>query len=284
MIEALDHIVLAAPSPDAAVADYQALLGLHAGDASFQLANVRLEVRAGAEGHAEGLAALAFATPDGAKAQRLLQQRALPVAAEADGTLRIAPPATHGVAISLVPRTGADPPRSSPPVPGADEASCVCGPRPRGDSNAQSGARRRPLRRPARASACGSTAASRRGVRGCCSFAAAISSSRSCTTSKSGLGDGPDRLWGLSWRVPDVAKAHARLRGAGVEVSDIRTGRRPGTRGLHREEPHGERADADARRCARMKRKRPLARPPRIDQPRGAVTGSGGTWPSRCCW
>jgi catechol 2,3-dioxygenase-like lactoylglutathione lyase family enzyme len=46
---------------------------------------------------------------------------------------------------------------------------------------------------------------------------------------ESGLGDGPDRLWGLSWRVPDVVKAHARLRGASVEVSDIRKGRRPGT-------------------------------------------------------
>ena len=78
-----------------------------------------------------------------------------------------------------------------------------------------------------------------------------------------------------------------RMRGceaAGIEVSDIRVGPPPGTRGLHREEPHGRRADADDRRCARMKRKWPLARPPRIDPSRGAVTGSGGTWPSRCCW
>ena len=46
---------------------------------------------------------------------------------------------------------------------------------------------------------------------------------------KAGIGDGPDRLWGLSWRVPDIAKAHARLRAAGVDVSDIRVGRRPHT-------------------------------------------------------
>ena len=47
---------------------------------------------------------------------------------------------------------------------------------------------------------------------------------------KGGIGDGLDRLWGLSWRVADVAASHARLRSAGVDVSDIRTGRRPGTR------------------------------------------------------
>ena len=46
---------------------------------------------------------------------------------------------------------------------------------------------------------------------------------------KGEIGNGPDRLWGLSWRVPDVAKAHARLRAAGVDASDIRVGRRPHT-------------------------------------------------------
>ena len=46
MIHALDHIVLAAPSVDAAVADYRLLLGRRADGASFQLANVRLDLRA----------------------------------------------------------------------------------------------------------------------------------------------------------------------------------------------------------------------------------------------
>ena len=44
---------------------------------------------------------------------------------------------------------------------------------------------------------------------------------------KKGVSDGPDELWGLSWRTPDVAKANARLRAAGVDVSAPRTGRRP---------------------------------------------------------
>ena len=46
---------------------------------------------------------------------------------------------------------------------------------------------------------------------------------------KAGVGEGEDRLWGLSWRVPDLAGAHARLRAAAVELSDVRSGRRPGT-------------------------------------------------------
>ncbi|GLR86621.1 VOC family protein [Bradyrhizobium iriomotense] len=39
-----------------------------------------------------------------------------------------------------------------------------------------------------------------------------------------------DRLWGLSWRVADIEATRARLIAAGVDVSDIRNGRKPGTR------------------------------------------------------
>ncbi len=41
-----------------------------------------------------------------------------------------------------------------------------------------------------------------------------------------------DQLWGLSWRVPDADAAHARLTEAGVDVSPVRKGRKPGTRVL----------------------------------------------------
>ena len=46
---------------------------------------------------------------------------------------------------------------------------------------------------------------------------------------KKGVSDAPDQLWGLSWRTPDIAKANERLKKAGVEVSEPRNGRRPGT-------------------------------------------------------
>ena len=39
-----------------------------------------------------------------------------------------------------------------------------------------------------------------------------------------------DRLWGLSWRVGDIDAARARLIAAGLDVSEVRTGRKPGTR------------------------------------------------------
>jgi catechol 2,3-dioxygenase-like lactoylglutathione lyase family enzyme len=39
-----------------------------------------------------------------------------------------------------------------------------------------------------------------------------------------------DTLWGISWRVPDAAAAQARLAASGFDVSELRRGRRPGTR------------------------------------------------------
>jgi catechol 2,3-dioxygenase-like lactoylglutathione lyase family enzyme len=39
----------------------------------------------------------------------------------------------------------------------------------------------------------------------------------------------PDRLRGVCWRVADIDATHARLAGAGVDVSEIRSGRKPGT-------------------------------------------------------
>ncbi len=39
-----------------------------------------------------------------------------------------------------------------------------------------------------------------------------------------------DRLFGLAWQVPDADACHARLAAAGVEVSGVRAGHKPGTR------------------------------------------------------
>jgi catechol 2,3-dioxygenase-like lactoylglutathione lyase family enzyme len=44
------------------------------------------------------------------------------------------------------------------------------------------------------------------------------------------IGDAQDRLSGLAWRIPDPDAAQARLAKAGFDVSDVRTGRKPGTR------------------------------------------------------
>jgi catechol 2,3-dioxygenase-like lactoylglutathione lyase family enzyme len=39
-----------------------------------------------------------------------------------------------------------------------------------------------------------------------------------------------DRLRGMCWRVADIDATHARLAASGVDVSEVRTGRKPGTR------------------------------------------------------
>jgi catechol 2,3-dioxygenase-like lactoylglutathione lyase family enzyme len=39
-----------------------------------------------------------------------------------------------------------------------------------------------------------------------------------------------DRLWGLSWRVADIDATRARLLADGIDVSEVRIGRKPGTR------------------------------------------------------
>ena len=45
-----------------------------------------------------------------------------------------------------------------------------------------------------------------------------------------GIIDAPDSAWGMTWRVPDIAASHARLGTAGIPVSSLRVGRKPGTR------------------------------------------------------
>jgi catechol 2,3-dioxygenase-like lactoylglutathione lyase family enzyme len=39
-----------------------------------------------------------------------------------------------------------------------------------------------------------------------------------------------DKLWGLSWRVADIEAVRARLLVSGIDVSEVRAGRKPGTR------------------------------------------------------
>jgi len=47
---------------------------------------------------------------------------------------------------------------------------------------------------------------------------------------KNGVSEGPDSVFGLTWRVADAEVAQARLRAAGFNVSDVRGGRKPGTK------------------------------------------------------
>ena len=52
-----------------------------------------------------------------------------------------------------------------------------------------------------------------------------------CRPGKDGAIDkAHDKLWGLSWRVADIDATRARLVSAGIDVSQVRIGRKPGTR------------------------------------------------------
>ncbi len=235
MIHALDHIVLAANPPDASVADYEMLLGRRAdrsavsgspAHACFHLANMRLELVAAAAGAAEGLSALAFAVADIGKARHLLARRALPVA-NAGRVLQIAPEATHGVPLRFVEQ-----------APGAATARPTAA---TAESDAVAGLDHVVIRSPnperAVALYAGRLGLSLRLDRSEPAWGARLLFFRCgdlivevAHDLKAGVSEGPDRLWGVSWRVPDIAKAHARLRAAGVDVSEIRPGRRPRTR------------------------------------------------------
>jgi catechol 2,3-dioxygenase-like lactoylglutathione lyase family enzyme len=45
-----------------------------------------------------------------------------------------------------------------------------------------------------------------------------------------GVGNQPDKLWGLTWKTADIEAAHARLMASNFAVTSIRAGRRAGTK------------------------------------------------------
>jgi catechol 2,3-dioxygenase-like lactoylglutathione lyase family enzyme len=47
-----------------------------------------------------------------------------------------------------------------------------------------------------------------------------------------GVSDLPDSLWGLAWRVADAGETRAKLQRAGVDTSEAKAGRRPGSQVL----------------------------------------------------
>jgi catechol 2,3-dioxygenase-like lactoylglutathione lyase family enzyme len=230
MIHALDHIVLGAASPDAAAQSYALLLGRAVegspAGASIRLANVRLDFAAAfPPSGSEGLAGLTFAVGDLAKARHLLERRGMRVHM-ADARLHLATDSTHGVGLSLTERK---PEAAMAPPKAYAEADAVV-------SGLDHVVIRSPNPERAVALYAGRLGLSLRLDRSEPSWGARLLFFRCgdliievAHDLKGGVSDEPDRLWGLSWRVPDAARAHARMTSAGVEVSQVRTGRRPGT-------------------------------------------------------
>jgi catechol 2,3-dioxygenase-like lactoylglutathione lyase family enzyme len=214
VIDALDHLTLAGSA-----AAYETLLGRRAAGGRLQTTNVGLTFGSGGA----ALSSMVFATASLDKAARLLERRG--VATTRGSGLELATAASHGVTIALVERS--DVPAASPAT--ADEASAI--------SELDHVVVRTPNPERAIAFYAGRLGLSLRLDRSNPEWGARLLFFRCgdlvveiAHDLKKGVSDGPDHLWGLSWRAPDIDKANARLKAAGVDVTDVRTGRRPGTR------------------------------------------------------
>jgi catechol 2,3-dioxygenase-like lactoylglutathione lyase family enzyme len=261
MISGLDHVVLVCPSIDAGEAAYTTLLGREpdwrthdpGGSASiiYQLENAALELMAPSGGgpvarrlhslidtDGVGLKSLVFASPSLADARSVFARRALKPDEISEGEsvdpfsarvrtwarLRLDEAATHGVRIFALQRGTPDPlvyiPGPPTAVAGLDHVVIN-------------------THNPDRASA---LYGARLGLRMALDrsnpdwdmrlifFRAGSLTIELAHRLSEGSGNQPDRLWGLSWRVPDIDATHNRLAEAGLAVTSIRPGRRPGTR------------------------------------------------------
>jgi catechol 2,3-dioxygenase-like lactoylglutathione lyase family enzyme len=261
MITGLDHILLVCSSIDDGEAAYSALLGRDpdwrssdpGGSASviFQMENTALEIMAPVGGgplarrlHAmidqdgAGLKSLVFATDNIQEARGVFERRALrpediskgestdPSTGKARywSRLRLDDGATHGVRIFVLERRKPDPVTCKPAGPAAIAAL---------DHVVINTAN------PERAAA---FYGARLGLRLALDrsnpdwdmrlmfFRTGALTVELAHKLSAGTGNQPDRLWGLSWRAPDIDAAHARLEKAKFAVTPMRAGRRPGTR------------------------------------------------------
>jgi len=259
MITALDHIVLVTPDIEAGVRAYQTLLGVApawrggadgVATATFTLSNTSLElmapdadnaaaerVRAALAKDGEGLASLAVRVDDLSRAHRRLERVGLQPEPIADGqssnTLdgaslswqrtRTATDATNGLRLFALQLHG-ERPRSpavgAAPVTGLDHVVIATAQPDR--AMALYGAKLglelvRDLSRP--------DWNARLMFFRCGDLILEVMQRLDRPVS-----DKPDRLWGLSWRVANADAARERLATSGVDVSEVRTGRLPGTR------------------------------------------------------
>ena len=222
MITALDHVTLRASFRDGAVGAYETLLGRQAQDGTLRLGNVGVLIED--EASTAHLASIVFATDALDKAAKLLERRAVPTKTTGDA-LTLSSAATHQVPIALIERK--DAPAASP-LKSSDEAASI--------SALDHVVVRTPNPERAIALYAGRLGLDLRLDRSnpqwntrllffrCGDLVVEIAHDL-----KKGVSDAPDQLWGLSWRTPDIGRCHARLRKAGVEVSEPRDGRRPGS-------------------------------------------------------
>ncbi|HEY3889127.1 MAG TPA: VOC family protein [Caulobacteraceae bacterium] len=261
MISGFDHAPIVVRDLDAAVARYTAMLGRApswigrldgARHAWFQLSNIALEVIAadgdGATGdnirlwlqdHDEGPSAIGFSTPIFDEARRMLERRGVVV--EPTEQMRSVDGAGHehvlhyamtrasttrGLQLFLVDRNAsAETWPVSPPAGDAAAIAAIDHVVVR-TANAEAaialyGAK---LGLDLRLDRSNPDWSSRLLFFRCGDAVVEIGASLDTAVS-----DAPDRLGGFAWRAPDPEQARARMAAAGLDVSDLRKGRKPGT-------------------------------------------------------
>jgi len=253
MLHSIHHIALAVHDADAAGAAYALLLGRAADgtlDADgtrqvwFSTANIRLALIAPAGGGALGQAArarletagegiwrIAFATADLGKAANLFERRALspspafrlPVEGGAGSlsAFSLDPASSHGLQIDVVetaaPRVQGDPPAAG--IAGLDHI-VVRTPDPGRAVEFYGGRLGLDLRLDRTNPKWGARLIFFR----CGDLIVEIAHML-----KDGVAEGPDTFGGFSWQAPNLAATRERLAAGGLDVSELRTGRRPGT-------------------------------------------------------
>ncbi len=225
MITGIDHIALEVANIPQALEDYSAVLGrprVASGD-RLQLDTLALQFRASRDGDTADQPPrlrLVLAAADVAAAAHRLTRRALPGTMQAGDLFEIDTAATYGVPIGVTKAaelTQGDP---SNDIAGLDHV-VVSTPDPE-RAVALYGGR---LGLDLRLDRTNPEHNNRLLFFVCGGLVVEISHN-----TKKGVGAGPDRIFGLAWRARDIDRAHARMAAQGIDVSEIRTGRRAGTR------------------------------------------------------
>jgi catechol 2,3-dioxygenase-like lactoylglutathione lyase family enzyme len=213
VIDALDHLTLRAPFLSGAIGAYETLMGRQAKNSAIRAGNAGLVFEDDAS--TARLSSIVFATASLEKEQRVLERRGL----------TLVPQTTHGVSITLIERREAPP---ASPLQKSSEAAAISAldhvvirsPNPERAVALYGGRLGLDLRLDRSNPDWGSRLLFFR----CGDLVVEIAHDL-----KKGVSGDPDELWGLSWRTPDIARCHERLSKAGVEVSEVRPGRRHGT-------------------------------------------------------
>lgn len=250
MITALDHVAVAVRDLSAAIDAYRRMLGvvpdLEPGDGAerawFRFPNMALELiapsgpggagdrlRAQLEEHGEGMWLLCFATPDIEDAARLLSRRGIGVQPMGPPTqaVRLDRADTGGLQMFLRPAAPIhiSPPTGAGPVAGLDHV--VVGTTAVDRALAIYGAK---LGLDLRLDRANEKWGARQLFFRAGDAVVEIGASLKTSPKADGASDAPDRFGGLAWRVTDPEAAQARMAAAGFDVSEVRIGRKPGTK------------------------------------------------------